>query len=143
MLSISVRQLWVAYPRLPYLRRDKCAISRRSLRFTMVTTATRPSRYRPTQFFFGKHIYRLRTPLTANDPELVHRPRAGPTPRGAKRLTVQRRAWVLCRRIYQSAGSHYGPEALVRILLWAGFCLGLPELLSNHVWTLGPWFQRK
>jgi hypothetical protein len=31
--------------------------------------------------FFGKHIYRLRTPLTANDPELVHRPRAGPTPR--------------------------------------------------------------
>ena len=83
-------------------------------------------------FFFGKHIYRLRTPLTANDPELVHRPRAGPTPRGAKRITVQRRAWVLCRRIYQSAGSHYGPEALVRILLWAGFCLGLPELLSNH-----------
>ncbi len=29
-------------------------------------------------FFFGKHIYRLRTPLTANDPDLVHRPRAGP-----------------------------------------------------------------
>jgi hypothetical protein len=32
----------------------------------------------PRAFFFGKHIYRLRTPLTANDPELVHRPRAGP-----------------------------------------------------------------
>ncbi len=31
------------------------------------------------QLFFGKHIYRLRAPLTANDPELVHRPRAGPS----------------------------------------------------------------
>ncbi len=31
--------------------------------------------------FFGKHIYRLRTPLTANDPELVHR-RVPSRPRG-------------------------------------------------------------
>ncbi len=37
--------------------------------------AWRPDR---VGLFFGKHIYRLRTPLTANDPELVHRPRAGP-----------------------------------------------------------------
>ncbi len=33
----------------------------------------------PASIFFGRHIYRLRTPLTANDPELVHRPRAGPS----------------------------------------------------------------
>jgi hypothetical protein len=38
----------------------------------------------PRKGCFGKHIYRLRTPVTANDPELVHRPRAGPTP---QRLT--------------------------------------------------------
>ena len=31
----------------------------------------------PGKLFFGKHIYRLRTPLTANDPlRLVHGPRA-------------------------------------------------------------------
>ncbi len=41
--------------------------------------SVRASRVKERLFhFFGKHIYRLRTPLTANDPELVHRPRAGP-----------------------------------------------------------------
>jgi hypothetical protein len=33
---------------------------------------------RPMPVFFGKHIYRLRAPSTANGPELAHRPRAGP-----------------------------------------------------------------
>jgi hypothetical protein len=96
---------------------------------------------REPEVLFWKAYLPIENTLNGKRPRrLAHRPRAGPTPRGIKKITVQCRAWVLRRRIYRSAGSHrdYGPEALVRILLWAGFCLGLPELLSSLVWTLGP-----
>jgi hypothetical protein len=46
-------------------------------------------------------------------------------------------AWDLCRMIYRSPGSRYDSAALVRILLWAGFYLGLLKLLPNLAWILG------
>ena len=61
---------------------------------------------------------------------------------GLERLWFGRRSvchqWVLFRMIMicPSVGSHRDSGALVRILLWAGFYLGLLKLLSNREWTL-------
>jgi hypothetical protein len=51
---------------------------------------------------------------------------------------VRRHVWVLFRMIYLPAGFHRDSGALLRILLWAGFYLGLLKLLSSPVWPLGP-----
>ena len=88
--------------------------------------------------FFGKHIYRsIENTLNGKRPRLVHGPRAGPAPRGARETMVRCHAWDLCRMIYRSPSSHYDLEALFRVLWWAGSYLGLLKLLSTHGWILG------
>ncbi len=95
--------------------------------------------------FFGKHIYRLlKNTLNGKRPRLVHGPRAGPTPRGGRKVMVRCHAWDLVRRtIYRSAGFYRESEALVRVLLWVGFYRGLLKLPSNLVWVLGHQFQKR
>ncbi len=62
---------------------------------------------------------------------------------GARKIMVRCHAWVLFRMIYRSAGFRRDSEALVQILLWAGFYLGLLKLLSSPVWALGHLSQKK
>jgi hypothetical protein len=55
---------------------------------------------------FWKAYLPIENTLNGKRPRLVHRPRAGPAPRVAKKIMVRCHAWVLLvyRRIYQSTG---------------------------------------
>jgi hypothetical protein len=86
--------------------------------------------------FFWKAYLPIENTLNGKRPRLVHGPRAGPTPGGQKAM-VRCHAWDLRRMINRSAGVYRDSEALVRVLLWAGFYRRLLKLLSNFESRVG------